>query len=447
MTVDALTRTPTAASVLPGALGRPDVAAADFVFAHDGVALLGRHEAPLDLAPVAQAGAAGTAATVRDALAGRHGDIIAGLIPFDPAERPHLSLIARPRTVAVPTIAAHPAAAAAMHVENSPSALGTKRGEVDHDVLEAEPGDGAGRARDVRRAAPHRLGPEAQSEPGAFAADDRVGRDDPAYRARVARAVRRIGNGELDKVVLARSVDLTPSVDPTDLWFALLHRNPHAYVFSARYPGGTMVGASPELVAQVDADGFRTRPLAGSLPRGGSATEDHARAQELLTSAKDLHEHRFVVDHITDRLAPISLDLRVPTGPTVFATDSMLHLGTDLSGRLRGTSSLEAALTIHPTPAVCGVPQARALSAIRDLEPESRGMYAGLAGWTDGRGHGTWVLVLRSALVGGDSVRVHAGAGVVDGSTPEAEQAETTAKFATVASAWADAVATAGVNR
>jgi len=127
-------------------------------------------------------------------------------------------------------------------------------------------------------------------------------------------------------------------------------------------------------------------------------------------------------------------DLHVPAGPEVIGTPTMWHLSTRVTGRLTdpAVSALELAEALHPTPAVCGVPEAAARTAIAELEPVDRGYFTGLVGWTDPAGDGEWVITIRSAEVSDRTVRLFAGAGIVEGSRPEAELAETGAKFRTL---------------
>jgi isochorismate synthase len=95
-------------------------------------------------------------------------------------------------------------------------------------------------------------------------------------------------------------------------------------------------------------------------------------------------------------------------------------------------TALDLAAALHPTPAVGGAPRPAALRAIAQLEPVPRGFFAGLVGWVDGRGDGEWVLTLRCLEVRPDGTRLFAGAGIVAGSDPEAELAETEVKFTTL---------------
>jgi len=129
-------------------------------------------------------------------------------------------------------------------------------------------------------------------------------------------------------------------------------------------------------------------------------------------------------------------DLDVPATPELVATSHLWHLGTPLTARLTpGTSVLDVVYALHPTPAVCGHPQDAARELIGSLEPFDRGFYTGLVGWADQAGNGEWAIVLRCGVVRGADVRLFAGAGVVVGSTPEGEHAETAVKFSTLLSA------------
>ena len=280
--------------------------------------------------------------------------------------------------------------------------------------------------------------PRGASEPARASAP--AAHQDPEYRRGVAVCLDHLGSGSLEKVVLSRCVDLPlpEGAVPSRVAEALLERlaiRDHlaADVYCARDSRGRYwLGASPEVVADVHDGSLMTLPLAGSLAR--RRVEDERRADHLLhASGKDLHEHELVVEHIGAALNGFVHDLDVPASPSLVATDTMWHLGTRITGRLPdGVSALEAALRIHPTPAVCGRPAAEAARLIGELEGRSRQFYAGLVGWTDSTGDGRWSLVLRGARIGEASVRVQAGAGIVPGSSPRAEHDETGAKLSTM---------------
>jgi len=267
----------------------------------------------------------------------------------------------------------------------------------------------------------------------------------PRYAAAVRRALEMIAEGELEKVVLARAATLTAPA-PLDLAVILERlaaRNPTGYVFAADVTDPadpatrTLVGNSPELLAARRGDLVVSHPLAGTAPRSPDPDEDARRGEELASSAKDLREHALVVDRVAERLAPYCTSLEVPAAPSVTRTASLWHLGTRIEGTLRdpAPTSLQLAEALHPTPAVCGEPTDAARAAIEELEEFPRGFYSGLVGWCDADGDGEWAVTIRCAEVAGRAVRVYAGAGVVEGSRPEAELAETSAKFRTLLSA------------
>ncbi|WP_326734634.1 isochorismate synthase [Streptomyces sp. NBC_01022] len=261
-----------------------------------------------------------------------------------------------------------------------------------------------------------------------------------AYTAAVAAAVRRMRAGEFDKVVLARTLELTSSheLDLPAMLRRLAQHDPKGYTFAVPSgPDRTLIGASPELLVARAGNVLTANPLAGSAPRSNDLAEDVRRAAALLESAKDLHEHAVVVDAVREALAPFCPSLDVPQHPTLVRTAAMWHLSTTVTGTLadHATTSLDLASALHPTPAVCGTPTETARAVIAESEPFDRGAYTGMVGWQDADGDGEWVVTIRCAEAEGRSLRLFAGAGVVAASSPEAETAETAAKFRTFLSA------------
>ena len=256
------------------------------------------------------------------------------------------------------------------------------------------------------------------------------------YAAAVAEAVRRIRRGEIDKVVLARTLELLSDhpVELPNLLAGLAARNPLGYNFSVALGGGrTLFGASPELLVRRENGVLLANPLAGSIPRAPhDPVEDQRRAQGLLNSRKDLEEHRVVVDAVAQALRPLCPQLQVPSRPSLVHTPTMWHLSTVVTGPTEA-DALTLALALHPTPAVCGFPRSRAHELIRQLEPFERGFYAGAFGWTDAQGDGEWVVSIRCAELSEQrKLRLFAGAGIVGESEPALELAETAAKLRTM---------------
>ena len=271
---------------------------------------------------------------------------------------------------------------------------------------------------------------------------------DPAFLEAVTSAVGAIARGEMAKIVLARAmeVSLRKAIHVPTLLRALHARNPHGFTYAldlSRRPRGRsestpaptyFVGASPELLLSRRGPTFASVPLAGSVPRSPDPREDHARAAGLLRSAKDRREHAIVVEQIVERLRPVARELRVERVPVVSATARLLHLSTRIEGTLRDrhVSALRLATLLHPTPAVCGAPTARARARIHELEGTDRGYFAGAVGHVDARGDGDWIVAIRCAELSGRRARLFAGAGIVGASQPEHELAETNAKMGTM---------------
>ncbi|GLZ81735.1 isochorismate synthase DhbC [Actinorhabdospora filicis] len=255
------------------------------------------------------------------------------------------------------------------------------------------------------------------------------------YLSAVHKALSMMDGGGLAKTVLARSLVLRPNrpVDLPALLRGLAGRDPRGHTFAVPLPRRrVLAGASPELLVRRRGRVVTAHPLAGSRPRTGDG-RDTAAVAELRASDKDHREHAHVVDAITAALAPYCSRLRVPE-PEVTGTAAMWHLGTLITGELAdpGTTALELACALHPTPAVCGTPTGAAREAITALEGFHRGFYAGMVGWTDAAGDGEWAVAIRCAEFAEGEIRLFAGAGIVPGSHPDRELAETTAKFTTL---------------
>jgi menaquinone-specific isochorismate synthase len=253
------------------------------------------------------------------------------------------------------------------------------------------------------------------------------------YRGAVARALGRIAAGEFRKIVLARAKDLTASapLHPLPMLNGLRQRFPDCYAFSfASGRGPSFIGASPERLVRVSQGRIETEALAGSIRRGASASEDAALAAALLRSEKDQREHRDVIDDIVARLAPLGVTPEFSPAPQIRRLANVQHLHTPVQAALpEGVRLLDVIAAMHPTPAVGGSPRDAAVARIRELEGFPRGLYAGALGWLNARGGGEFFVGIRSALIHGAHARVYAGAGIVAGSAPEKEFAETELKF------------------
>jgi len=275
--------------------------------------------------------------------------------------------------------------------------------------------------------------PESPGEARAAASSvDEVG-GRRSYETAVSRALERIARGDFEKIVLARAKDvraLAP-LHPLGILNGLRQRFPDCNAFSvANGRGQSFIGASPERLLRVDDGVVLTEALAGSTDRGATASEDASLGNRLLRSEKDLREQRIVLDSIVRSLAPLGLDLRYSARPLLRRLSNVQHLHTPVEATLpKGVRLLDMLGRLHPTPAVGGTPREIVVPLIAELEAFPRGLYGGAVGWIDSRGGGEFIVALRSALVEGSRARMYAGAGIVDGSSPQREFEETELKF------------------
>lgn len=262
------------------------------------------------------------------------------------------------------------------------------------------------------------VGPGAQSPQG--------------YQDSVRKALGRIADGELSKVVLAR--DLAGSIpagsDLRRLVRALSTGYPDTWAFAV----DGLIGASPETLVTVQQRTVTARVLAGTIGRGADADADTEASAHLASSTKDLDEHQYAVQSVLAALRPHTRALAASEQPFLLKLPNLFHLATDVEGELAdGGSSLDLVGALHPTAAVAGTPTPAAIAAIRELEPFDRGRYAGPVGWVDAAGNGEWAIALRCAQftagAGDIAVTAYAGAGIVAGSDPESELLETRVKF------------------
>jgi menaquinone-specific isochorismate synthase len=253
------------------------------------------------------------------------------------------------------------------------------------------------------------------------------------YENAVRAALGQIAAGAYRKVVLARAKELRANAPfhPLQVLNGLRQRYPDCFAFSvANGRGQSLIGASPERLLRVRAGMMTTEALAGSAPRGASASEDAALAGGLLHNEKDLAEHACVLDSIVRRLKPLGLELRYPVRPALRRLANVQHLHTPVEAPVvPQVRVLDVLSRLHPTPAVGGSPREAAVPCIRKLEAFPRGLYAGALGWLNARGEGEFFVGLRSALIDGATARLYAGAGIVAGSEPAKEKAETELKF------------------
>ena len=252
------------------------------------------------------------------------------------------------------------------------------------------------------------------------------------YEEAVARAVQRIRAGELEKVVLAREVEVHAPIDhdPGAVLGVLREAFPSCYVFAVGRGDATFLAASPELLVRREGQRASTVALAGSTRRSADPAVDDHLGEQLLQSDKDREENAIVARRIARALRPHSVWVTAAPEPSLVRVANIQHLASPIRAQLASPiGAIELAGLLHPTPAVGGEPSESAVAMIPALEGLDRGWYAGPVGWTDATGDGEFCVALRCALLRGRLARCYAGCGIVRDSDPAAELAETEIKL------------------
>ncbi|MBM3722605.1 MAG: isochorismate synthase [Actinobacteria bacterium] len=265
------------------------------------------------------------------------------------------------------------------------------------------------------------------------------GSNGDVWQERVVRAIEKIKDGKLEKVVLARFTTATSDspIESRSLLKYLSNEYPSTWIFS----NTGLVGATPELLVRLSKSLITSRILAGTIRKTGDDQRDLALAGSLARSSKDLEEHEYAVSSVAEALAPFCSSMNVPESPFVLHLSNVMHLATDVTGVLSDHSTpsdiFELAARLHPSAAVCGTPTEVAKRTIDEIEGISRGRYAGPVGWIDAKGDGELGIALRCGQISNDkkSIRIFAGCGIVAGSDPEREYAESQAKLLPMRSA------------
>jgi isochorismate synthase len=255
-------------------------------------------------------------------------------------------------------------------------------------------------------------------------------RQDPDYEVLVAAALDAIGAGEFDKVVTARTLRFEAQLEPAVVLDALCARYPDCVVFAIGAGDNIFLGASPERLVARQGGRVRVTALAGSRPRDDDPVRDAEHRANLLASPKEREEHRIVVEDIRATLRNAGVELDPDVATDVLQLRRIQHLFTPISGNLTEVAStLDLVEALHPTPAVAGLPRRASQDWIDEHESFDRGWYAAPVGWTTPDGTGEFRVALRSALLTATDITLFAGAGIVVGSVPHEELAETGVKF------------------
>jgi isochorismate synthase len=252
------------------------------------------------------------------------------------------------------------------------------------------------------------------------------------YEEAVARAVQRIVAGELEKIVLAREVEIHAPIatDPAAVLGLLREAFPSCYVFAVGRGEATFLAASPELLVRREGQRASTVALAGSTRRSADPAIDDHLGEALLRSDKDCEENAIVARRISRALEPRSVWVTAAAEPVIVRVANIQHLARPIRAQLASPiDAIELVGLLHPTPAVGGEPFDVAEPLIPALEGFDRGWYAGPIGWADMNGDGEFCVALRCALLRDRVARCYAGCGIVRESDPAAELAETELKL------------------
>ena len=269
--------------------------------------------------------------------------------------------------------------------------------------------------------------------------DTSLGRDAYIHAVEVAKDA--IAAGEAIQVVLARRQSFALPADPATgkpldgiaLYRALRRVNPSPYLFFVRTPSFEVVGASPELLLQVEGDKLTTHPIAGTRPRGADARADALLAEELQADPKERAEHVMLVDLGRNDLGRVARPGTVTVSKymEVERYSHVLHLVSHVEGRLKpDLDALDALRAVFPAGTLSGAPKIRAMQLIAAAEGERRGLYGGAVGYLGYDGNLDTAITIRSAVLKEGHAHIHTGAGIVAGSVPEREFEETEHKAA-----------------
>lgn len=266
------------------------------------------------------------------------------------------------------------------------------------------------------------------------------------YAAMVDRAKEYIVAGDIFQVVLAQRFTSPFTLPPIALYRALRRINPSPFLYYLDLPGFALIGSSPEILVRARDGEVTIRPIAGTRPRGKNAVEDAANRESLLADPKERAEHLMLLDLGRNDVG------RVATAGSVTVTDSytvefyshVMHIVSNVVGRLSPEKdALDALFAGFPAGTVSGAPKVRACEIIAELEPETRGAYAGGVGYFGPDGNMDSCIVLRTAVLKDGVMHVQAGAGIVADSNPDYEQRECEAKSGALLAAAREAVALA----
>jgi anthranilate synthase component 1 len=253
------------------------------------------------------------------------------------------------------------------------------------------------------------------------------------YEANVLAAQEYVMAGDIFQVQVSQRFSKPTAADSFTIYRALRTVNPSPYMFYIRTGEGDLVGASPEMLVQVQDGQVETRPIAGTRWRGKDAAEDEQLARDLLADEKERAEHLMLVDLGRNDIGRISVPgtVSVPTFMTIEKYSHVQHISSAVTGQLRADMKpIDALRACFPAGTVTGAPKIRAMEIIAELEGEQRGVYAGGVGHVGFNGDLDICIALRTMVVKDGVAYAQAAGGVVADSTPEYEYNESRNKAA-----------------
>jgi anthranilate synthase component 1 len=248
------------------------------------------------------------------------------------------------------------------------------------------------------------------------------------FQRAVARAKEYIAAGDVMQVVLSQRIRRPYTSSPLSLYRALRSLNPSPYMFYYDFGGFHVVGASPEILVRKEGSAVTLRPIAGTRPRGATRDEDERLAQELLNDPKEIAEHVMLVDlgrNDVGRVAQTG-SVRLADRMVIERYSHVMHIVSNVEGTLKpGLTSIDVLRAAFPAGTVSGAPKVRAMEIIDELEPTSRGVYAGAVGYVSFQDDMDTAIAIRTAVIKDGMLYAQAGAGIVHDSVPASEWTET----------------------
>lgn len=276
----------------------------------------------------------------------------------------------------------------------------------------------------------------ASEEPPAATAreeDFRTVPDETLFKEKILRAKRRIEAGDIFQIVLSQKFEMRSALSPVEIYSRMRLRNPSPYLYLINFADFSLVGSSPETLVRTEGSDVILRPIAGTRRRGKNEKEDRQLEAELKSDAKELAEHRMLVDLGRNDLGKIAVpgSVRINTLLETKKYRSVMHLVSELRATRRPSARLiDIFKAAFPAGTLTGAPKVRAMELIAEIEGEPRGIYGGAIGYMDISGEMDFAIGIRTLVYRNGRLTLRAGAGIVYDSKPEFEYTESLNKAA-----------------